>query len=90
MVSIALELITESNALNNALIKESEAENDNSKITVRINKKDLNKVILKNTAREEQPKQSWANIAANGSRSTGKQSAASAAECKRRLYLHDR
>ena len=56
MVSMALALIMESNALNDALIKESEAENNNSKIIVWINWKDLNKVIIKNTAREEQPK----------------------------------
>ena len=67
-----------SDALNDALIKESEAKNDDSKIMVWINRKDLNKVIIKKIAQKEQPKQTWANIAANGSRSTGGQSAASA------------
>ena len=45
-----------SDTLNNVLIKESKAKNDNSKIIVWINQKDLNKVIIKNTEREEQPK----------------------------------
>ena len=78
LASILVAQATKSDVLNDALIKESEAENDDSKIMVWINRKDLNKVMIKNTAREEQPKQTWANIAANGSRSTGGQSAASA------------
>ena len=85
IVSMALALITESDTLNDALIKESEAKNNDSKIMVWINRKDLNKVIIKNTAREEQPKQTWANIAANSSRSTGKQSAASAAAMQAKI-----
>ena len=57
LASILIAQAIKSNILNNALIKESEAENNDSKIMVWINWKDLNKVIIKNIAREEQPKQ---------------------------------
>ena len=85
MVSLALALATKDDALNQALIEESEADTDNSKVMVWINRKDFNKVIMKDITTEEQPKRSWANVAANGSRSIGEQSAALASTMQAKI-----
>ena len=54
IVSLARVLVTKNDALNNALIEESKA--DNSKFTVQIERKDFNEVIIRGTTKEEPPK----------------------------------
>lgn len=84
LASIMLALATKNNALNEALIEEAA---DDGPIMIPFNPKDLNKVIFRGggAQREEPTKRSWANIAANGSRSTGEQSTASASATQAKI-----